>query len=52
MHEERSSRFYTILQVEIMFFHTARRHLELAKEGWPAVEQALKVYCLSRKLIF
>ena len=40
--EERSSRFYNILHVEIMFFHAARRQLELAKEGWSPVEKALK----------
>src|SRR5258707_13768231 len=41
-HEERSSRFYSILHVEIMFYHAARRHLDFAKEGWPPVEKALK----------
>ncbi|MFL5243409.1 MAG: hypothetical protein ACJ8FY_14985 [Gemmataceae bacterium] len=41
-HKEKSSRFYSILHVEIMFYHAARRHLKLAKEGWPPVEKALK----------
>ncbi|MGO9112504.1 MAG: hypothetical protein ACLP9L_25010 [Thermoguttaceae bacterium] len=40
--EKKSSRSYSILHVEIMFFHAARRHLELAKEGWSPVEKALK----------
>jgi hypothetical protein len=40
--EEGSIRSYTILHVEIMFFHAARRHLELAKEGWSPVKKALK----------
>src|SRR5438445_283014 len=40
--EEKSSRFYSILHIDILFFHAARRHLELAKEGWPPVEKALK----------
>jgi hypothetical protein len=39
--EERSSRFYSILHVEVMFFHAARRHLELVKHGWPPVAKAL-----------
>lgn len=39
--KERSSRFYSILHVEIMFFHAARRHLELAKKGWSPIEKAL-----------
>jgi hypothetical protein len=40
--EERSIRSYSILHVDIMFFHAARRHLALAKKGWPPVEKALK----------
>jgi hypothetical protein len=39
--EEPRSWFYSILHVEIMFFHAARCHLELAKEGWPPVKKAL-----------
>ncbi len=41
-HEERSGRFYSILHVDIMYFHAARRHLELANESWPHVEKALE----------